>query len=188
MMALIRTTPAVAAVGEVGLDYTPHVLRTSPLETEQNAREAQRDVFAKFLQLAGELQLPTTAHSRGAGRHALEVVKETAEKGGLHNVVMHAFDGRAVHAERALETCPTGLYFSVPPSVVRDASMRKLVKRLPLERLLLESDAPALGATAGERNEPGRIAGTVRVIAGEKGVSETMVRLAMWEGCMQVFG
>lgn len=187
MTARIRSTSTLAAIGEVGLDYTPGVLALSPLDTVEAAREAQKRTFGMFLDLARELRVPVTAHSRGAGRHALDVVKTAAGRGEGIVVVMHAFDGRAVYAERALDALKNGLYFSVPPSVVRDAGMQKLVRRVPLERLLLESDAPALADVRGERNEPGKIAGVVSVFAKEKGVSESRVREVLWESCERVF-
>lgn len=169
---LFRAHPVVA-IGEVGLDYTPHVLS---LSTDPSfARNQQQDTFAYFLHLAQELDLPVTAHSRGAGRHALDVVVDSTSRGPVR-VVMHAFDGKAVYAERALDRVKEGLYFSVPPCIVRSSQLAKLVKRLPLERLLLESDAPALGIVAGERNEPAQILRSVNMIAALKGVDSEYVR------------
>lgn len=166
----------VAAIGEVGLDYTPQVI--SLCVDPPVARIQQQDTFAHFLRLSKELELPVTAHSRGAGRHALDVVSDAASHGQVR-VVMHAFDGRAVYAERALDRIKDGLYFSVPPCVVRSPQLAKLVKRLPLERLLLESDAPALGVVAGERNEPAQVLRTVDMIAALKGVSSEQVKVVI---------
>lgn len=163
----------VAAIGEVGLDYTPQVL--SLAADPSTARNQQQSTFAHFLCLSRELDLPITAHSRGAGRHALDVVNDATLYGPVR-VVMHAFDGRAVYAERALDRIKDGLYFSVPPCVVRSPQLAKLVKRLPLERLLLESDAPALGVVAGARSEPAQVLRAVDMIAGLKGIDSERVK------------
>lgn len=80
-----------------------------------------------------------------------------------------------------------GLYFSLPPSAVRDVGMRKLVRRVPLERLLLESDAPGLSDVKVERNKLRGIAGFVSISAKEKGVSDWRVREVLCESCERVF-
>lgn len=183
---LLRSTTDVTAIGEVGLDYTPFVLSKSSLETTEDAKTAQKAAFSRFLSLSQELNLPVTAHSRGAGRHALDVVREAATAGPVA-IAMHAFDGRPIYAERALQAVPTGLYFSVPPSIVRDDGLKRLVQRLPMERLLLESDSPALGPIARQRNEPANIAATVVVLAGVKGIAESRVRQELWENTESLF-
>lgn len=165
--ALLEREPAV--MGEIGLDFTPRVLAAAP-DSADASRARQRRIFRLLLQAAARSGLPASVHSRGAGRHALD------EIAGVRDVIvaMHAFDGRAVYAERALESCVEGsLFFSIPPTVVRDAQLRKLVRRLPLACLLLESDAPALAA------EPAEIVAVVQSIAMEKELGEAEVREAL---------
>lgn len=84
-----------------------------------------------------ELGLAVNVHSRSAGHHAIALLQEA----GVNRAVLHAFDGKAHYAEQG---AALGYYFSVPPSVVRSPHMQKMVKRLPLDSLLLETDAPAL--------------------------------------------
>jgi TatD DNase family protein len=81
-------------------------------------------------------------------------------------VVLHAFDGSVKVAKKAIAA---GYFFSVPPSTCRSPGFQNLVKAVPLELLLLESDAPALSPVIGERNEPANITISCAEIARIKG-------------------
>lgn len=177
-------TRNVAVIGEVGLDFTPRVVATAT--TDDHAKRLQRHAFARFINLSAEKHLPMTVHSRGAGHHALTQIIETAREKPLV-AVMHAFDGRPVHAENGLKEMQEGLYFSIPPSIVRSKGKVKLVKRLPLERILLESDAPALPAEIGARNEPSEIRRAMEMIAAIKGVECSAVRSTLYRNTATVF-
>ena len=87
---------------------------------------------------------------------------------GAARVQLHAFDGRFSTAEPAVEA---GYLFSVPPSVVRSRQKQKLVRRLPLSALLVETDSPVLAAVPGRRNEPAEAVTALMAIADLKGVS-----------------
>ncbi|MCS7126233.1 MAG: TatD family hydrolase [Aigarchaeota archaeon] len=128
----------IVAIGEVGLDY--HINVTVD-------RELQKKVFLEFIELSKSLDLPLIVHSRSAGKYALEMLlNNKAEK-----VIMHAFDGSSSHIE---EPVKRGFFFSIPPSIARSNQKQKLVKKLPLENILIESDSPALSPTLGEVNTP----------------------------------
>ena len=128
----------IAAVGEVGLDYW---------RGEREKWEMQKNVFKEFIELAKTLDLPIVVHSRSAGKYAIEILL----KHRVDRVIMHAFDGKAVYASEAADK---GFMFSIPPSIARSPQKQKLVKKLPLENLLLESDAPVLAPNPGEVNYP----------------------------------
>ena len=131
--------PRLAAIGEVGVDHR--------ITEDRADHDVQDEILRRFARLSEEVDLPLSVHSRSAGRHAIQVLRET----GVQKVVMHAFDGKFGSAMAGLEA---GYFFSVPPSVVRSRQKQKLVKSLPLDRLLLESDAPVLGPDPRTRNEP----------------------------------
>jgi len=131
--------PHLAAIGEVGVDHR--------ITEDRADHEIQDGILRRFAKLSAEVDLPLSVHSRSAGRHAIEVLRDTPAK----KVVMHAFDGKFGSALAGLEA---GYFFSVPPSVARSRQKQKLVKSLPLDRLLLESDAPVLGPDPRTRNEP----------------------------------
>ena len=90
-------------------------------------------------------------------------------------VLLHAFDGKAAAAAEGAEA---GYAFSIPPSVVRSPQKQKLARLLPLECLLLETDAPVLGPDPETRNEPANVVVACRAVAELKGVSpETVARV-----------
>ena len=151
----------LTAIGEVGLDYW--------YVKSNERRKVQRACLERMVELAEELELPLNVHSRSAGHHTLDLLSSC----GARRVLMHAFDGKAGYAARAAEK--HGYLFSIPPSVVRSAQKQKLVRRLPLEALALESDSPVLGPERGVRNEPANLAHAVRCIAQIKGISDDRV-------------
>jgi TatD DNase family protein len=172
--SLIRAhRAALAAIGEVGLDYW--------VVQEEAAREVQREIFARMVDLAGELDLPLNVHSRSAGRHAIEFLLAR----GARRVHLHAFDGKASSALPAVEA---GYFFSIPPSVVRSPQKQKLVRRLPLSCLLAETDSPVLGPAAGERNEPRNAVLVIKAIAEIKGLAEAEVAAALFENTSRLYG
>ena len=170
---LHRHKSQLVAIGEVGLDYW--VIKDDP------QKELQREILKIFIDCSKELKLPLNIHSRSAGRHAIELLLEN----NAARVQMHAFDGKAAAALPAVEA---GYYFSVPPSVVRSRQKQKLVKRLPLSCLLVETDSPVLGPTPHERNEPANIRQSVKAIAEIKEVSEEEVMAAASENTEQLYG
>jgi len=170
---LHRHRDRVVAIGEVGIDYW--------IATEPDTRAHQRALFTRFVRLALDLDLPLSVHSRSAGRHVVALLTEL----GAQRVCLHAFDGKARYA---LEAAQAGYYLSVPPSVIRSAQKQKLVAAVPLERLLLETDAPVLGPDREQRNEPANLRISVETIAELKGVPADEVRTACAANTRALFG
>ncbi len=80
-----------------------------------------------------------------------------------------------------------GYFFSIPPSVVRSKQKQKLVRQLPLESILLETDSPVLGPTPQERNEPANLLVSLRSVAEIKGLTEEAVAEAVVENQRKLF-
>jgi len=97
---------------------------------------------------------------------------------------MHAFDGKASAALPALEA---GYFFSIPPSVVRSRQKQKLVKKLPLAHLLVESDSPVLGPDPNRRNEPGNVSISIKAISELKNISTQEVMEAVLENTQTLY-
>jgi TatD DNase family protein len=163
----------IVAIGEVGLDYW--------VVKEDSDKALQREILKMFIDLSKELNLPLNIHSRSAGRHAIALLLDN----DAARVQMHAFDGKAGAALPAVEA---GYFFSIPPSVVRSRQKQKLVKRLPLSCLLIESDSPVLGPSPHERNEPANIRQSIKAIAALKAVSEEEVIAAISENTERLYG
>ncbi len=171
---LIRAQRArLFALGEVGLDYWK-------VKGEEE-RAVQREIFSRFIDLSKELDLPLNVHSRSAGRPVIELLLEKQAQ----RVQLHAFDGKASSAEPAVEA---GYFFSIPPSVLRSPQKQKLVKRLPLSSLLVETDSPVLGPVAGERNEPANATVVIDAIAEIKGISRQEVAIAVSRNTASLYG
>jgi TatD DNase family protein len=164
---------SLVAIGEVGLDYW--------VVKEEPQKALQREILIRFIEIAKELDLPLNIHSRSAGRHAIALLLEN----NATRVQMHAFDGKAGAAMPAVEA---GYFFSIPPSVTRSRQKQKLVKRLPLSCLLIETDSPVLGPSPDERNEPVNIRQSVQAIAEIKDISEETVIAAVWENTERLYG
>jgi TatD DNase family protein len=154
--------PRVVGVGECGLDY--HYMR-SP-------REVQRAVFAEQLGWARQRDLPVSLHVRGEEPNAFDEMLDIwrSEGGGGLSGVLHCYTGSLEFARRALDL---GLYvsFSGILTFKRDRGLREVAKGLPLERLLVETDAPLLAPEGfrGRRNEPARVARVGQVLAQVQG-------------------
>jgi TatD DNase family protein len=150
--------PRVVAVGECGLDY--HYLHSE--------RAAQREVFAAQLALARERRLPVSIHVRGQEQGAFEELLDIwrAEGRGELEGVLHCYTGTLAFARRALDL---GLWISFSGILTfkQDRGLRGVAAALPLERLLIETDAPLLAPEGlrGRRNEPAWIERVGRVLA-----------------------
>ncbi len=168
--------PNVIAVGEIGLDY--HYLN-SP-------KGVQIEAFRRQISLAKEAGLPIIVHSREADRDTLRVLREEIiENSG----VLHCFSGDADMAKKIMEL---GFYISIagPVTFKNAKTLREVVKIVPDEFLLIETDAPYLSPVPmrGKRNEPAFVEHTARVIAEIRGVSFSDIARITTHNAKRLFG
>jgi TatD DNase family protein len=136
----------VVAIGEVGLDFY----------RDRSPRDVQREVFIRQMHLARELGLPLVIHIRDAYEEAIDML--IAEKAYEGNVVLHCFSGTPKDAQRALDY---GMYLSFGGVLTFSNSRTPdLVQQVPLDQILLETDAPFLTPHPhrGTRNQPAMVA------------------------------
>ncbi|MCH2170008.1 TatD family hydrolase [Myxococcota bacterium] len=155
--------PDVVAVGECGLDY--HYMNSG--------REVQREVFAEQLGWARERDLPVSIHVRGDEPDAFGEMLDiwNAQIRGQVEGVLHCYTGTL---DFALEAIQAGFYISFSGILTfkRDRGLRDVAAGLPLERLMVETDAPLLSpeGARGKRNEPGRVTRVGEVLAQTQGI------------------
>ncbi|TDJ15776.1 MAG: TatD family deoxyribonuclease [Deltaproteobacteria bacterium] len=156
--------PRVVGVGECGLDY--HYMNSE--------RDVQRKVFAWQVALAREKNLPVSLHVRGdepnAFAETLDIWRQ--EGGGEVDGVLHCYTGNLEFARRALDE-RLEISFSGILTFKRDRGLRDVARGLPLDRLMVETDAPLLSPEGhrGQRNEPARVVVVGTVLAKVHGVA-----------------
>ena len=150
----------VIAIGETGLDY----------HYEHSPKNIQKTVFIKHIQLAREINLPLTIHSREAQDDTLDILKEE----GVRDIggVLHCFSGSYEMAKKCLDM---GLYLSFTGVVTfpKASNIHEIARKIPIEKLLVETDCPYFAPEPhrGKRNEPSFIVETAKKIAEVKGLS-----------------
>ncbi len=137
----------IIAMGEIGLD-----------KTEKLDFEIQKDFFIKQLNLAKKHSLPVIIHTRKAEKEVLDILRSypTLKK------IFHCFSGKLKLVKEAEEL---GCYFSIPTNIVRSEQFQRMVKDLPKNKILTETDAPYLSPHKGKTNESSFIIETIKEIS-----------------------
>ncbi|PWT84035.1 MAG: hypothetical protein C5B57_05510 [Blastocatellia bacterium] len=147
-------TPTARAIGEIGLDY----------HYDFSPRDVQHRVFRAQIRLAREFQQPVVIHTREAEEDTVAILKE--DGGGDLRGVLHCFTGTSALAQAALDL---GFHISVAGVLTfpKASELRDTIKKIPLNRLLVETDSPFLAPVPlrGRRNEPAHVARVVDALA-----------------------
>ena len=135
----------VVAIGEIGLDYY----------WDKSPHEAQQTAFREQMELADELELPVIVHNRDSSNDVIELIAASPLVGKPNSGVLHSFSATATVAQQALDL---GFYlgFTGPLTFKKADALRAIAATVPLNRILLETDAPFLAPhpKRGKRNEP----------------------------------
>lgn len=161
ILAAWATKPEVVAIGEIGLDYY--------WEKDPDKRRLQQRIFIRQLDLARQLHLPVCIHDRDAHGDTLAILKREAR--GIRGV-LHCYSGSL---EMARELLKLGWYLGVdgPLTFKNAAKLPEIVRAMPLERLLVETDAPYMAPVPmrGKRNEPSFVRFVAAKVAELRGLS-----------------
>ena len=157
--------PRVVAIGEVGLDYF----------YQKSSREDQEAGFRTHIAAARETGFPLVIHTRDADEDAARILREEMAQGAF-KALLHCYTGGRKLAETAIEL-GLSISFSGILTFPKSGELRELAASLPLDRLLVETDAPFLAPQPyrGKRNEPSYVRQTAKVLADVKGVSEAEI-------------
>lgn len=162
------------AVGETGLDAWLRSVRK-----DSRLLERQREVFGRLLVIARENDRPVIVHSRGAWRECLDMVLRE----GVRRALFHWYSGPADVLDGILEA---GHLISATPAAAASEHHRRALSRAPLERILVETDAPT---RFGEKaSEPADVALAVEALAGLKELTAGEVAAATSENARRFFG
>jgi TatD DNase family protein len=173
-IAQLAGSPEVVAIGETGLDYY----------RDHTPRERQREAFRWHLQLAEERRLPAIVHNRQADADVLAAAAEHAARG-----VLHCFSSTdAEYLERML-ALDYFVSFAGPLTFKNGSGLRAMAQRVPVERLLVETDCPYLAPTPhrGRRNEPAFVRDTAACLADIVRVSFDTIVERLWTNSLQLF-
>jgi len=168
--------PKIIGIGEMGLDY----------HWDKSPKDIQKEVFRKQIALAKRVQLPIIIHNREATQDCVDILKEenASEVGGI----MHSFSGSNEIADEILKM---NFYISLGgPVTFKNAKQPKEVaQHVPLDRLLVETDAPYLSPHPyrGKRNEPARVKLVAEQIAELRGISYEEVCKTTTENAERLF-
>lgn len=173
---LALTAPAVA-IGECGLDYF----------RDRAPKSAQREAFAHQIEIASDLGLPLVIHDREAHDDTLAMLKEqNAERIGG---VVHCFSGDLEFAKKVLDI---GFHIGLTGVLTypKNQELRDLVKVVPLERLLIETDCPFLAPqpVRGQKNEPAYVIHVLNELAACLKIAPEDAAAATADATRRLFG
>ena len=168
LVVLAEANPKVVAIGEAGLDYF--------YDTQKP--EDQKSGLRRHIEAARRTQLPLVIHSRSADEDMAAILTEETGKGAFP-FILHCFSSGQALADTGVAL---GGYvsFSGILTFPKSTELRDIAKTVPMDRLLVETDAPYLAPKRwrGKRNEPSYVVNTAEVLAEVKGVSyEEMARI-----------
>lgn len=169
--------PRVIGIGETGLDYF----------YEHSPRAVQRELFRRHIRVARQLQLPLIIHSRDADQETVEILQEEQEL-GVFPFLIHCFSATKYLSDKSVKM---GGYISCSGIITfkKSQALREAVATVPLDRLLVETDAPYLAPEPhrGQPCEPAFTQYTARKLAEIKAVSEDEISRITTDNFFRLF-
>ncbi|MBO1515112.1 TatD family hydrolase [Metabacillus bambusae] len=173
----LASHPKVVAIGEMGLDYY----------WDKSPKDIQKEVFRKQIKLAKEVKLPIIIHNRDATEDVVRILQEenASEVGGI----MHCFTGSLEVAKQCMDM-NFYISFGGPVTFKNAKKPKEVVKEIPMDRLLIETDCPYLTPHPfrGKRNEPSYVKYVAEQIAELRGVTLEEVATKTSDNARKLFG
>lgn len=178
LVQLAKADDKIVAIGEAGLDY----------HDDRAPGEVQQAVFRRHIAAARETGLPLVIHARDADDDVAAILKDETGKGAFP-FILHCFSSGRRLAETGLEL-GGHVSFSGILAFKRSDELRAIAADVPMERLLVETDAPYLAPPPfrGKRNEPGFVRHTAEVLAEVKGVGIEVLAKQTSDNFFALFG
>jgi TatD DNase family protein len=176
-LAKLAKHPKVIAWGEIGLDYF----------YDHSPREVQQKVFRDQMDLAKKAKLPIIIHCRDAWSDCMNILEEVWRPAGLGGI-LHCFTSTPEDARRGIEMGFL-ISFAGNSTYPKTQNLRDVAKALPLEKILIETDAPYLAPQAyrGKRNEPAYVAEVARTLASVRNLSPDELAAATSDNFRRLF-
>lgn len=172
---LINHIDDIVAIGEVGMDYF--------YCKDKTLRERQKEIFTSFIEIANDYKVPLLMHVRDCERKAFNMIKDSYDDIPVR--VFHCFSGSLKTARRIMDL--DGYYMSFSTMVCYSERHQELVKEIPLDYILTETDSPYLAMTKEERNEPANVVKAVKKIAEIKNMDVDTVGEVTTKNAMNAF-
>ncbi|PYZ91538.1 hydrolase TatD [Salipaludibacillus keqinensis] len=169
--------PKVVAIGETGLDY----------HWDKSPKDVQKEAFRKQIHLAKRVNLPIIIHDREAHQDIVDILKE--EKAEDIGGIMHCFGGSVEIAQECLKM-NFHISFGGPVTFKNAKRPKEVAKEIPIDRLLIETDAPFLAPHPyrGKRNEPAYVKLVAEQLSELKGISYEEVANQTTTNAKKLFG
>ncbi len=169
--------PKVVALGEIGLDYY----------WDESPRDVQKEVFKRQIEIAHDLKLPVNIHTRDAFKDCYEILKNSNLEYGA---ILHSYNGGPKWTKKFLTLDNVTFSFSGVSSFTKAEDVHASVKLVPLNRIVVETDAPYLTPKPyrGKQNEPAYVYYVAKAISELKEVSLEQVAEATYQNAVTAYG
>lgn len=149
---LIKHIDDIVAVGEVGMDFF--------YVKDKALRERQKEIFTSFIEIADEYKVPLLMHVRDCEKKAVNIIQDYDN---IPYFIFHCYSGSLKTARRIMDM--DNCYMSFSTMLSYSKAHQDLIKEIPLDYILTETDSPYLAMTKDERNEPVNVVNAVLKIA-----------------------
>jgi len=167
---ILKLLDQAKAISEVGLDY--YWIK------DQNLKKKEIEILKIFLEEGEKRKLPIIIHSRGGNKDLINLLPSYKIK-----FVLHAYEGSTKDAQKFIDM---GGYISIPPILLRDKNRQEIVKCVPLESIVTETDSPFMGYEKNQRNEPCNVSFTIKKISEIKKIEEKEIEKKIEENFKKI--